>query len=72
MGIKRTNGAKNSIKIKTKFYVQDTDKAADEAYVVAILTEWHEYKTCEWETIYTNKYKPAFVFDGRNILDVKN
>ena len=47
-------------------------KAADEAYVVAILTEWHEYKTCEWETIYTNKYKPAFVFDGRNILDVKN
>ena len=26
MGIKRTNGAKNSIKIKTKFYVQDTDE----------------------------------------------
>ena len=72
MGINGLTEQKTASKLKQNFMYKTPRKAADEAYVVAILTEWHEYKTCEWETIYTNKYKPAFVFDGRNILDVKN
>jgi UDPglucose 6-dehydrogenase len=42
-----------------------------QAHAVAILTEWDEFKQYDWEMIYKNMYKPAFVFDGRNILDTK-
>nr|WP_264618321.1 UDP-glucose 6-dehydrogenase [Flavobacterium sp. 7A] len=45
-------------------------EALDQAHAIAVLTEWDEFKTYDWATIYTNMYKPAFVFDGRNILDV--
>jgi UDPglucose 6-dehydrogenase len=59
------------IKSKLKqFFVYDTpQEAVDHAYAIAVLTEWDEFKTYDWETIYKNMYKPAFVFDGRNILD---
>jgi len=39
------------------------------AHCIAILTEWDEFKTFDWQRIYNNMYKPAFIFDGRNILD---
>ena len=35
------------------------------------MTEWDEFKAFDWETIYENK-KPAFIFDGRNILNSIN
>jgi len=43
----------------------------DEAHAIAVLTEWDEFKTYDWKEIYNNMYKPAFVFDGRNILNTK-
>ncbi|RXP45422.1 nucleotide sugar dehydrogenase [Lutibacter sp. HS1-25] len=46
-------------------------EALHKAHAVAILTEWDEFKTYNWSTIYTNMYKPAFVFDGRNILNIE-
>ncbi len=39
------------------------------AHAIAVLTEWDEFKTYNWSEIYDNMLKPAFVFDGRNILD---
>lgn len=62
-------------KIKSKLnqifvYKKATD-ALDEAHAIAVLTEWDEFKTYDWESIYNNMYKPAFLFDGRNILDFK-
>ncbi|MCL9805140.1 UDP-glucose 6-dehydrogenase [Flavobacterium amniphilum] len=39
------------------------------AHAVAILTEWDEFVTYDWQKIYDGMLKPAFVFDGRNILD---
>jgi UDPglucose 6-dehydrogenase len=33
------------------------------------LTEWDEFVDNDWKKIYDNMMKPAFVFDGRNILD---
>jgi UDPglucose 6-dehydrogenase len=45
-------------------------EAVHKAHAVAVLTEWDEFKTYDWEEIYANMYKPAFVFDGRNIFDV--
>lgn len=43
--------------------------AAKDAHAIAVITEWDEFKTLDWERIYENMKKPAFVFDGRNILD---
>lgn len=34
-----------------------------------MLTEWDEFKTLDYERIYKTMTKPAFIFDGRNVLD---
>ena len=44
-------------------------EASNGAHAIAILTEWDEFKTLDYEKIYAGMAKPAFVFDGRNILD---
>lgn len=49
--------------------VEDPYEACRGAHAIAILTEWDEFKTYDWQKIYDNMQKPAFVFDGRNILD---
>lgn len=58
-------------KIKQIFVYQSPTEALDQAHAIAILTEWDEFKTYDWNAIYTTMYKPAFIFDGRNILDLK-
>ena len=58
-------------KLKQIFVYKTPMEAMNQAHAVAILTEWDEFKTYDWKTIYTKMYKPAFVFDGRNILDAK-
>ena len=40
-----------------------------DSHAVAIITEWDEFKLIDWEKIYDIMKKPAFVFDGRNILN---
>lgn len=44
-------------------------EAVKDAHAIAIMTEWDEFKTYDWEKIYASMKKPAFIFDGRNILD---
>ncbi len=44
-------------------------EACKNAHAIAILTEWDEFKGYDWQKIYDNMLKPAFVFDGRNLLD---
>ncbi|MBC3758982.1 nucleotide sugar dehydrogenase [Hyunsoonleella sp. SJ7] len=41
----------------------------EDAHAVAIMTEWDEFKDYDWQKIYDNMKKPAFVFDGRSLLD---
>ena len=43
--------------------------ACNNAHAIAVLTEWDEFKAYDWQKIYDSMLKPAFVFDGRNILD---
>ena len=45
--------------------------AAEEADAVLILTEWDAFRALDYERIYRGMRKPAFLFDGRNILDLK-
>ena len=52
-------------------FVEDPYEAAQGAHAVAIMTEWDLYRTLSWERIYQSMEKPAFVFDGRNILDIE-
>jgi len=40
------------------------------AHAVAILTEWDEFKTLDYKKIYDGMMKPAFLFDGRNIVNL--
>jgi len=49
--------------------VSDPYEACNEAHAIAILTEWDEIKTYDWQRIYDQMKKPAFVFDGRRLLD---
>jgi len=35
-----------------------------------VLTEWDEFKTLDFERVHATMPKPAFIFDGRNILDL--
>lgn len=44
-------------------------QACKDAHGLAVLTEWDEFKRLNYEKIYESMMKPAFVFDGRNILD---
>jgi UDPglucose 6-dehydrogenase len=46
-------------------------EACSNAHAIAVLTEWDEFKTYDWQKIYDGMLKPAFVFDGRNLLDKK-
>ena len=39
------------------------------AHAIAVLTEWDSFKALDWQKIYDEMYKPAFIFDGRNLLD---
>ena len=55
--------------IKKVEFVSDPYSAAKNAHAIAILTNWNEFKTLDYNKIYANMEKPAFVFDGVNILD---
>jgi UDPglucose 6-dehydrogenase len=50
----------------------DPYEACNNAHAIAILTEWEEFKEYDWKKIYDSMLKPAFVFDGRNILDAQS
>jgi UDPglucose 6-dehydrogenase len=47
----------------------DPYKAAEGAHAIALVTEWARYATLDYEAIYRGMVKPAFIFDGRNILN---
>lgn len=49
----------------------DAYEAAKGAHAIAIVTEWDEFKRLDYGRIFESMSKPAFLFDGRNILDLK-
>ena len=46
------------------------EEACANAHAVAVVTEWDEFKDLDFQKIYDGMFKPAFLFDGRNILDL--
>jgi UDPglucose 6-dehydrogenase len=51
--------------------VSDPYEALKDAHAVAVLTDWDEFVSYDWEKIYKYMKKPAFIFDGRKILNKK-
>ncbi|MDJ0837572.1 MAG: nucleotide sugar dehydrogenase [Acidobacteriota bacterium] len=49
-------------------YIEDPYEAAQGAHALVVCTEWAQYRDLDFEAIYAAMNKPAFVFDGRNIL----
>ena len=43
--------------------------ACNKSHALAVITEWDSFKTQDFSAIYSQMEKPAFVFDGRKILD---
>lgn len=50
-------------------FTEDPYEAAKGAHAIALCTEWKDFKALNWKKIYEGMEKPAFVFDGRNLLD---
>ncbi|HDZ91122.1 MAG: nucleotide sugar dehydrogenase [Deltaproteobacteria bacterium] len=50
-------------------FVEDPYQACAGSCAIAVMTEWGIYRGLDFERIYRSMSKPAFVFDGRNILD---
>jgi len=50
-------------------FEEDPYQAAEGAHAIFVLTEWDAYRHLDYSKIYQSMQKPAFIFDGRNLLD---
>ena len=50
-------------------YVEDPYQAAAGCHALVIMTDWDLYRNLDYRKIYKSMVKPAFIFDGRNIVD---
>jgi UDPglucose 6-dehydrogenase len=70
---KAIDNAKNDLKgLEGEIhFVEDPYEASKGCNAIAVVTEWDLYRELDYERIYSHMNKPAFIFDGRNILDHK-
>lgn len=47
----------------------DPYSATKSTHAIVICTEWDEFVTLDYQRMFDNMLKPAFIFDGRKILD---
>jgi len=50
-------------------YIDDPYKAAEGCHAIAVMTEWDLYRGLDYQRLFDMMIKPAFIFDGRNIID---
>ncbi len=50
-------------------YMNDPYEAVKEANAIVVITEWDIYKELDYKRIFSLMSKPAFIFDGRNVLN---
>ncbi len=50
-------------------YEEDAYAAVKDCHALALMTEWPSYRELDFQKIFQAMVKPAFIFDGRNILD---
>ena len=54
---------------KQFFMFKSAQEAAENAHAIVVLTEWDEFRNLPYDKLYSKMAKPAFIFDGRNLLD---
>lgn len=55
---------------ESRFILCDTpEEAVQDAHAIVVLTEWDCFKVFDYSAFYAAMQKPAFLFDGRNMLD---
>jgi UDPglucose 6-dehydrogenase len=52
-------------------FESDPYEAAKGAHAIAVLTEWKQFARLDYGRIFESMTKPAFIFDGRNLLEHK-
>jgi UDPglucose 6-dehydrogenase len=58
------------LKVKKQVTIKNSAlDACKNAEAIVIATEWNEFKQIDWQEVYSNMNKPAFVFDGRLLVD---
>lgn len=67
--LNRLNSRSEKENEKYLIYKDNPYDALKGSHAVAIMTEWDDFKKYDWNEIYNNMEKPAFIFDGRNILN---
>merc|ERR1712241_267912 len=50
-------------------FAKTAKEAVDGAHALGVLTEWDEFRTYDYRELYATMMKPAFLFDGRSILN---
>ena len=69
LDLNNLNSREKSLNTKNLNVEESPYNASKNSHAIAILTEWDEFREFDWEKIYKSMKKPAFIFDGRNILD---
>ncbi|GMH42725.1 hypothetical protein BSKO_10644 [Bryopsis sp. KO-2023] len=49
--------------------VGDAYEACKDSHGICVLTEWDEFRGLDYKRVFESMSKPAFVFDGRDLLD---
>ena len=50
-------------------FIDDPYKCAEDAHAILIITDWKEFSSYDYARMFKSMQKPAFIFDGRNILN---
>ena len=66
------NDSKKEIESKLKRCTvhQEHNLALESSFAAAILTEWDEFNSYDWDAIAHKMIQPAKVYDGRNVLQL--
>lgn len=68
--IRKELSQKSEWKHRLTIYSNSYDACSD-SHAVAILTRWDEFRRLNYKQVFDSMKKPAFLFDGHNMLDAK-
>jgi UDPglucose 6-dehydrogenase len=66
--LERATGKRRDELAEHVTYQPDVYKATEDAHAIAVMTEWGHFGGLDFKRIYAQMQKPAFVFDGRDVL----
>lgn len=65
------NAKQDMIGYQKVHFCEDPYEALKGVHAIVVATDWQCFKELDYQKIFDNMEKPAFIFDGRNLLDRK-